>query len=242
MPGKGIPVGSLRLHPENPLLCKPPDYRGRHFQFFHRFFIGKCLFLKERCKKSGFRPVVLPFVLPEKHFSLWGRNQAHQFPALFLPGLLLYQKDRFQSLIHGGAIPLFHPRCQSDQLRLRPDAALHDSCQLLDLLRRIIRFVGKSHHIPFCWTVSPAKRNLHLHTGLQAALQPFRDPILEDPVHLLMGNIHNDIDELHIRILIIVPHPPLTMPRRILFYSDSSCSTSRIRSLSSMGYFFPLIS
>ena len=59
--------------------------------------------------------------------------------ALLLLRLLFYRKDRFQRLIHSGAIPLMHPGSQRDQLGFRFHAPLYNPGQRLDFLRRIIR-------------------------------------------------------------------------------------------------------
>ena len=86
------------------------------------------------------------------------------------------------------------------------------------MIRHLDHIAGAQH-------ISCAKRDFYPHAGCHAVCQALRNPVAEGPIHFFMGDIHD-----HLRKFFFQKEIPL------------SFKISAIKSLSSIGYFTPLIS
>ena len=213
------------FYADNPLLLKFL-YNSRSCpQFFRRMCIIQSFFLQKFPQKScsGFKPCLFKF-FQQLRSRLFGNIQAYIF-FLFCLDFLLDRKYCPESLDHGGTIIFSHPGCQGDQSGFR---SLF-STAFFNLFGSNFRFIWQSDHISFTHPAGISKRDGCHHPCLYFLLQPFRYTILKTPVQFITGNINYYISIYHE----LIPVWPATyLPARI----------SAIRTRSSIGYFFPLIS
>ena len=120
----------------------------------------------------------------------------------------------------------------------------NDSVNFLDFLFRVFIFTGNFNHVSLSLPVARAERNLYAHSNGQLLLQRVRDPVLKRSIYFFMGNVNNDIcigSMIHALFLFCKLCCSCSLPSQVPFIYFPA-RISRIRSLSSIGYFTPLIS
>ena len=209
-----------------------PDHRGGNMQLSGDQAVG----LSRNFHKFPEETLSCDLMLSDVNFQLLLR---------FLPGESQFDLsgfDRFSGLSrcqnspqgrsHRGSIPALHPGGKRDRGRsvvIFAVAAVIDRKlgDLLHLLRRQVALVFKGDHIPFAQHISIAERHQNKAPGLQYILHPLGNPVRERPVQFVIGDVNDD----------------LRVSAQILCFSPQASSRiSLIRTLSSMGYLWPLIS
>ena len=167
---------------------------------------------------------MLSLRLPQQRHGLFRPKAPYNLFLFLLLPLLPHRQHCFQGGDHGRSIGFPDPGSKPDLICLHGNSSLYDPGNFLLLFRCILRLIRDLDHIALTETAAVSKGDLHTHAGRQFSHEPFRYFVLERPVYLLMGDIYNDI------CISACYHLPL------------SFKISAIRTLSSMGYFTPLIS
>ena len=196
---KWIPILDPGLLHKDTIFLEFSDHRCGHFIAIGGFFfIQYAAMVKKSCQQPCLRPKIFMKRIFQKCFALLFGHDKPKPDLFFLCNLLLHRKYGLQCLVHGRTITLLHPCRHGNELGFRAHAAFHDSVKFLDLFRRIIRCIRKTHHIAFHGPVAVSKWKLNLHSCFQMFFQMFRYPVLKHPVQFLVGNIHDHIGVFHL--------------------------------------------
>ena len=209
-----------------------PDHRGGNMQFSGDQAVG----LSRNFHKFPEETLSCDLMFSDVNFQLLlrllpGKNQFDLSGLDRLSGLSRRQHSP-QGRSHRGSIPALHPCGKRDRGRpvvILAVAAVIDRKlgDLLHLLRRQVTLVLQGDHISFAQHISISERHQNKAPGLQHILHPLGNPVCERPVQLVIGDVYDDL-RVSVQILCFSP--------------QASSRISLIRTLSSMGYLWPLIS
>ena len=184
--------------------------------------IGQLLLRLQCPQHSRLRPLMLSLACIGSSCSLLP-GQAPQHLLLLQRFLLLFHGQyRPQSRDGSGTVIALEPVGDLDLPALHGHTLLIHRADRLDLLRWIVRLLRNIHHISRSLLIAAAERHAHLYARPHRLQKLCRNPVLENPVHLLMCNVYDDI--------------------RIPLRHALSSKISRINTRSSIGYFTPFIS